>query len=120
VIPGHLVEAVNKIQDTNLICPPAASQVVACAALGAGAAYCRERVGELAGARLLVLEALAGVADRCTVPRPDGAFYCLARVHTSMDPLALVDGGSHAEGFDEAPALPGRLAKPDGLSRAHA
>jgi aspartate/methionine/tyrosine aminotransferase len=91
VIPEHLFEAVNKIQDTNLICPPAASQVVACAALGAGAAYCRERVAELAGVRLLVLEALAGVADRCAVPRPEGAFYCLARVHTSMDPLALVE-----------------------------
>ncbi len=90
VIPEHLFEAVNKIQDTNLICPPVVSQVVACAALGAGAAYCRERVGELAGVRLLVLDALAGVADRCTVPRPEGAFYCLARVHTSMDPLALV------------------------------
>ena len=37
-------------------------------ALGAGAAYCRERVGELAGVRLLVLDALAAVADRCTVP----------------------------------------------------
>ena len=91
VIPEHLFEAVNKIQDTNLICPPAASQAVACAALGVGASYCRERVAELAGVRLLVLDALAGVADRCTVPQPDGAFYCLARVHTSMDPLALVE-----------------------------
>jgi aspartate/methionine/tyrosine aminotransferase len=91
VIPEHLFEAVNKIQDTNLICPPAASQAVACAALGVGASYCRERVGELAGIRLLVLDAFAGVADRCTVPRPDGAFYCLARVHTSTDPLALVE-----------------------------
>ena len=91
VIPEHLFEAVNKIQDTNLICPPAASQAVACAALGVGASYCRERVAELAGVRHLVLDALAGVADRCTVPQPDGAFYCLARVHTSMDPLALVE-----------------------------
>jgi len=33
----------------------------------------------------------AHVADACTVPRPDGAFYCLARVHTSLDPLALVE-----------------------------
>jgi aspartate/methionine/tyrosine aminotransferase len=91
VIPAHLFEAVTKIQDTNLICPPAVSQAVARAALAAGAAYCREQVGELAGVRLLVLDALADMADVCTVPRPDGAFYCLARVHTSMDPLALVE-----------------------------
>ena len=91
VIPAHLFEAVNKIQDTNLICPPAASQVVACAALGAGSSYCLERVRGLAEVRELVLDALAGVADLCTVPRPDGAFYCLARVHTAMEPLAFVE-----------------------------
>jgi aspartate/methionine/tyrosine aminotransferase len=91
VIPAHLFEAVNKIQDTNLICPPAVSQAVACGALGAGAGYCRERVRELAAVRILVLDAFAGVADLCTVPRPDGAFYCLVRVHTSMEALALVE-----------------------------
>ncbi len=90
VIPAHLYEAVSKIQDTNLICPPAVSQAVACAALAAGSGYCREQAGALAGVRLLVLDALAEMADVCTVPRPDGAFYCLMRVHTSMDPLALV------------------------------
>jgi aspartate/methionine/tyrosine aminotransferase len=91
VIPAHLFEAVNKIQDTNLICPPAVSQAVACGALGVGAEYCRAWVRELAAVRLLVLDAFAGVADLCTVPRPDGAFYCLVRVHTSMEPLALVE-----------------------------
>ena len=38
VIPGDLFEAVNKIQDTNLICPPIVSQAVARAALEAGPA----------------------------------------------------------------------------------
>jgi aspartate/methionine/tyrosine aminotransferase len=91
VIPAHLFEAVNKIQDTNLICPPVVSQAVACAAIRAGSAYCRERVLELAEIRLAVLEAFARVADICAVPRPDGAFYCLVRVKTTMDPLALVE-----------------------------
>jgi aspartate/methionine/tyrosine aminotransferase len=91
VIPAHLFEAINKIQDTNLICPPAVSQAVACAALRVGSEYCRQRVRELAAVRLLVLDAFAGVADVCTVPRPDGAFYCLVRVRTRMDPLALVE-----------------------------
>jgi aspartate/methionine/tyrosine aminotransferase len=91
VIPEHLVEAVNKIQDTNLICPPLVSQAVACAALRAGSAYCRQRVADLAAVRTLVLQAFARVTDICTVPRPDGAFYCLVRVHTGLDPLALVE-----------------------------
>ncbi len=91
VIPAHLFEAINKIQDTNLICPPLVSQAVACAALAAGSGYCRARVAELAEVRALVLDSLARVADVCTVPRPDGAFYCLLRVHTWMDPLDLVE-----------------------------
>jgi aspartate/methionine/tyrosine aminotransferase len=91
VIPELLFEAVNKIQDTNLICPPLVSQAVACAALESGSGYCRARVAELAEVRTLVLGEFARVADVCTVPRPDGAFYCLVRVHTSMDPLAVVE-----------------------------
>jgi aspartate/methionine/tyrosine aminotransferase len=91
VIPAHLFEAVNKIQDTNLICPPLVSQAVACAALASGSGYCRAHVAELASVRSLVLDDFARVADVCTVPRPDGAFYCLVRVHTSMDPLAVVE-----------------------------
>lgn len=90
VIPSRLFEAVNKIQDTNLICPPVVSQAVACAALKEGSSYCRQRAGELAAVRPLVLEAFERVSDICTVPRPDGAFYCLVRVHTAMDPLDLV------------------------------
>ncbi len=91
VIPGRLFEAVNKIQDTILICPPLVSQHVALAALGAGASYCRARVAELAPVREHVLGAFEAVADICTVPRPDGAFYCLVRVHVGLDPLALVE-----------------------------
>jgi aspartate/methionine/tyrosine aminotransferase len=91
VIPAHLSEAVDKIQDTNLICAPVVSQAVACGALGVGAGYCRARVEELAPVRQLVLDAFAGVADICSLARPDGAFYCLVRVHTSLEPLALVE-----------------------------
>jgi len=67
------------------------SQAVAHAALGAGSGYCRDRVRELAEVRSLVLDAFAGVSDICTVPKPDGAFYCLVRVHTTTDALALVE-----------------------------
>jgi aspartate/methionine/tyrosine aminotransferase len=90
VIPADLFEAVNKIQDTILICPPIVSQAVARAALEAGPGYCRSRVEELARVRPLVLDAFASIADVCTVPRPGGAFYCLARIHARLDPLALV------------------------------
>lgn len=89
LIPGHLFEAVNKIQDTNLICAPLVSQAVARAALAGGAGYCREKVAALGEVRRMVLAQFARIPDVCSVPRPDGAFYCLVRVHTALDPLTL-------------------------------
>ncbi len=91
VIPARLFSPINKIQDTILICPPLVSQHVAVAALKVGSAYCRGKVEELAAVRKMVLSAFAEIDDVCTVPRPDGAFYCLVRVHLSMDPLRLVE-----------------------------
>jgi aspartate/methionine/tyrosine aminotransferase len=87
VIPGRLFEAVNKIQDTNLICPPLVSQAVATAAIGVGASYSHAKVAALADVRTLVLREFERVSDVCSVPRPDGAFYCLVRVQTDLDSL---------------------------------
>jgi len=89
-IPAALFEAVNKIQDTILICPPAVSQRVALAALGVGSAYCRDKVRELAAVRQMVLNGLGALAGLATVMPPDGAFYCLVRVRLPLDPLVLV------------------------------
>jgi aspartate/methionine/tyrosine aminotransferase len=89
VIPAHLFEAINKIQDTNLICPPLVSQAVARAALAVGAAYCRGKVEVLGEVRHMVLEQFARVRGVCAVPRPGGAFYCLVRVKTGLDSVAL-------------------------------
>jgi aspartate/methionine/tyrosine aminotransferase len=91
VIPEVLFDAVNKIQDTILICPTAAAQHAALGALAVGADYCRGHVVGLARVRARALEELGRLAGRCTVPTPDGAFYCLLRVHTGLDPYALVE-----------------------------
>jgi len=89
VIPARLFEAVNKIQDTNLICPPLVSQALARAALEVGAGYCRDKVRILADVRRLVLDRFAQISDICTAPRPDGAFYCLVRVRSPLDSLTV-------------------------------
>jgi aspartate/methionine/tyrosine aminotransferase len=91
VIPDHLFDAVNKIQDTNLICPPAVSQHAALAALGVGAAYCRPHVARLAEVRDLVRHELERVSDLCTVPSVAGAFYFLLRVHTALPAFTLTE-----------------------------
>jgi aspartate/methionine/tyrosine aminotransferase len=91
VIPEHLFEAVNKIQDTILICPPVVSQFAAAGALEVGADYCREHVRELAQVRELVLRELEQLKDCCVVPEAEGAFYFFLKLNTRMEPLALVE-----------------------------
>jgi aspartate/methionine/tyrosine aminotransferase len=91
VIPDALFEAVNKIQDTNLICPPRASQHVALAALGEGASYCRPFVESLGQVRRRALEAFGHLGGLVRVPPVQGAFYLLLEVQTGMDPFALVE-----------------------------
>lgn len=91
VIPEQLFESVNKIQDTNLICPPAISQAAALAALRVGAAYCRPQVETLAAVRKLVREELQAIANICEVPTATGAFYYLLRVQTALDPFTLAE-----------------------------
>jgi len=91
VYPEHLAGAMLKSQDTILICPPIASQEGAIAALDVGRAYCDPFVRELAEVRGLVVRQLASLAPLADVPAADGAFYCLLRVHTPLDPMTICE-----------------------------
>lgn len=91
VIPAHLDEAVKKIQDTNLICPPALNQLAAAAALSAGRTWCDDRIAPLGAVRDLVLGELSTLGDRVRVPRPDGAIYALLRAETGRTDMDLVE-----------------------------
>jgi aspartate/methionine/tyrosine aminotransferase len=90
-IPERLFVAVNKIQDTILICPPLVSQAAALGALEAGRSFCEPHLRQLAAVRDLVLDRLNDVADICYAPRPDGAFYCLMNVRTSLPDMTMVE-----------------------------
>lgn len=91
VIPEILFEAVRKIQDTILICPPVISQFAAVGAMRTGAAYCREKLTQFAEVRELVMTELDALRDCCVIPPADGAFYFLIRVDSPMKPLDLVE-----------------------------
>jgi aspartate/methionine/tyrosine aminotransferase len=91
VIPDALWVAVNKIQDTLLICPPHISQAAAVGALSAGRAYCDGHVATLAPVRERVLARLGEIADLVEAPSADGAFYCLLRVKTDLDAMTLAE-----------------------------
>lgn len=91
IVPASLSDAIAKIQDTLLICPPAVSQHAALAALRVGADYPRARLQRLDGLRRTLFDALSDPGVPCEVPAVDGAFYYLLRVNTTLDPMTLVE-----------------------------
>ena len=90
VIPAFLLESIQKIQDTNVICPAVVSQFAAIGALQAGRSYCEEKLLGIAQVRKIVLDELHTIPHLCTVPQADGAFYFLLKVHTDLDSMELV------------------------------
>ncbi len=91
VIPDHLFGAVNKVQDTVLICPPVVSQYAAVGAMQAGGGWCREKLVALSEVRQIALDLLGGLGDRCLVPEADGAFYFLIRLATDLTSMTVVE-----------------------------
>jgi aspartate/methionine/tyrosine aminotransferase len=91
VIPEALNDAVHKIQDTILICPPAASQHAALAALEVGRAHAHQHVAGLDRTRRLIYDQLTQPGMPCDVPSVEGAFYYLVRVHAALDSMTLAE-----------------------------
>jgi aspartate/methionine/tyrosine aminotransferase len=91
VIPESLWDAVNKIQDTILICPPLVSQHVARAAIGAGAEYAQSHLAALDRMRRTIGDALNGVSDACEIAVPAGAFYYFVKVRTRTDAMTAAE-----------------------------
>ena len=91
VVPQSLNDAVHKIQDTILICPPAVSQHAAMAALKVGRDYTRPHVARLEAMRATIHRELTQPGMPCEVPQPGGAFYYLIRVHSAMDSMTLTE-----------------------------
>ena len=91
LIPASLHEAVRKVQDTNLICPPLASQYAAIGALEAGRDYCDERIRQIARNRGFVLGELKKLDCIMDGVRSDGAFYVFIRLDTELPDMEVVE-----------------------------
>jgi aspartate/methionine/tyrosine aminotransferase len=91
VLPQRLFEAVRKIQDTILICPPVISQFAAVGALNAGREYCKKYLEDLCEVRSFARRELESLGDICAVPQANGAFYFLLKIHEDMDALELTE-----------------------------
>jgi aspartate/methionine/tyrosine aminotransferase len=91
VVPIGLNDAIHKIQDTILICPPAVSQHAALAALQVGRSHAEAHVPGLDRTRLKIYEELTKSNVPCEVPATEGAFYYLIRVHAAFDSMTLTE-----------------------------
>lgn len=90
VVPEHLSEAINKIQDTILICPPVVSQYAALGALQVGKSYALEQLQTIKKVREICLNALESIADICSIADAEGAFYFFLKIQTDREDFQLV------------------------------
>ncbi|PUE46203.1 aspartate aminotransferase [Limnohabitans sp. 2KL-1] len=89
VFPADLFGAMNKVQDTNLICAPVPSQLLALEALRLGRDWVQPKIQALAAVRQQVYQALDGLGDLVQYPRTQGAFYVLMKLPGISDPMAF-------------------------------
>lgn len=89
VIPECLEEAVIKAQDTNLICPPLASQHAAIGALETGSEYCRERLSRIDDIRTELFEKLSCLGNFCDFPPSNGALYLFLKLDTALSDMEV-------------------------------
>ncbi len=80
VFPANLFDAMNKVQDTNLICAPMPSQLLALQALQKGKPWVEPKVAALSQVRQTVYQALEGLGDLVQFPKTQGAFYVLMKL----------------------------------------
>ena len=80
VFPANLFDAMNKVQDTNLICAPMPSQLLALEALKLGRNWVEPKVKALSEVRQTVYKTLEGLGDLVQFPQTQGAFYVLMKL----------------------------------------
>jgi aspartate/methionine/tyrosine aminotransferase len=92
VFPSDLFDAMNKVQDTNLICAPVPSQLLALEVLKFGREWVQPKIESLAAVRKNVYDALGTLGDLVQFPQTQGAFYVLMKLPGlpgEQDPLAF-------------------------------
>ncbi|MEY4447705.1 MAG: Aspartate aminotransferase [Pseudomonadota bacterium] len=92
VFPADLFDAMNKVQDTNLICAPMPSQLLALQALKKGRNWVAPKVEALSQVRQTVYQALEGLGDWVQFPKTQGAFYVLMKLPglaNGIEPIAF-------------------------------
>ena len=92
VFPADLLEAMNKVQDTNLICAPVVSQMLALEVLKYGRAWVQPKIDALSIVRKNVYKSLESLGELIEFPKTQGAFYVLLKLPSlavGTEPLAF-------------------------------
>ena len=92
VFPADLLDAMNKVQDTNLICAPVVSQMLALEVLKYGRPWVQPKIDALSVVRKNVYQLLEELGDLVWFPQTQGAFYVLLKLPglaTGEDVLAF-------------------------------
>lgn len=92
LFPARLADAMTKVQDTNLICAPVVSQLLAIEALKHGRDWIMPKVQALSLVRKDVFEALESLGETIQFPKTEGAFYVLMKLpplSEGTDPMAF-------------------------------
>lgn len=89
VFPADLLDAMNKVQDTNLICAPVVSQLLALQCLRLGREGVQHHIHALSRVRHQVYQALNTLGDLVQFPQTEGAFYVLLKLPGISDPMAF-------------------------------
>jgi len=92
IFPADLFDAMNKVQDTNLICAPVPTQLLALEVLKYGRSWVQPKVDALGIVRKNVYQGLEKLGDLVQFPQTQGAFYVLMKLpglQTGHDLLAF-------------------------------
>ena len=90
-VPSHLLPAIKKVQDCNVICASLTSQNAAMKALEVGGDYCRQYLSGLDTVRTMVMEKLQSLGSRVQISPAKGAFYVFANMETSMSSYSVCE-----------------------------
>ena len=89
VYPDHLHQAMNKVQDTNLICAPVVSQLLAIEVLKRPRKLIDEQIDRLAKVRAKVYDLLTPLRPLADFYPTQGAFYVMVSLPGVENPLAF-------------------------------
>ena len=89
VFPIHLLEALEKIQDTNLICTTQAAQLLAVNTLKLGSEYCRKYINTLNTNRNTCINILKNIQSGIQYYNPTGAFYIFLKFSSQLSDIEV-------------------------------